>query len=380
MFIIYLVISISCILITSRTLVAYGDYSTVTKILIYILFTISWFSPIIIWSLQSKGWLPLNVYNLLAKTGYFLFGFAFILVMLILMRDIVWSITYYLSGKQILSPIDNFALKFANCITVFIALCLGVYSVYSAEKLPKVLNYEYSDSRIKEPLKIMMISDIHINKMYSMKKVKKFVKYINDLKPDVLLMVGDIADDKLSDIKNKITELGKLKAPLGIYYVLGNHETYFDAFAWEAEFASLGWRVLHNSGISIEDKGLYIAGLPDNRRFPINIKQSLNQAKDDDFRIMLSHLPEVAHKIAENKVDIQVSGHTHGGQIFPFNFISKSANKGFLAGEYTLGNTKVLVSRGAGYWGPPMRLFAPNDIIMINLKPINQVTRENENG
>lgn len=376
-FIIYLVVSLSCILITSRTLVAYGDYSYFTKILIYTLFTIAWFSPIAIWSLQSKGLLPLNVYNIFAKTGYFLFGFAFILVMLILLRDIVWGAVYYLSGKQIISPTDSGALKIVNLITLFIALLFSIYSVYSAEKLPKVLNYKYSDSRIQKDMKILMISDTHINKMYSMEKLKKFVKYVNSLKPDVLLMVGDITDDKLSDIKDKVKELGKLEAPLGIYYVLGNHETYFDAFAWEAEFASLGWQVLHNSGVSIKDTGLYIAGLPDNRRFPTNIKQALSRANDEEFRIMLSHIPDIAHKIAENKVDLQVSGHTHGGQIFPFNFISKSANKGFLAGEYTLGNTKVLVSRGAGYWGPPMRLFAPNDIIMINLMPLEQKTEEN---
>ena len=376
-FIIYLVVSLSCILITSRTLVAYGDYNSFTKILIYTLFTIAWFSPIAIWSLQSKGLLPLNVYNIFAKTGYFLFGFAFILVMLILLRDIVWGAVYYLSGKQIISPTDSGALKIVNLITLFIALLFSIYSVYSAEKLPKVLNYKYSDSRIQKDMKILMISDTHINKMYSMEKLKKFVKYVNSLKPDVLLMVGDITDDKLSDIKNKVKELGKLEAPLGIYYVLGNHETYFDAFTWEAEFASLGWQVLHNSGVSIKDTGLYIAGLPDNRRFPINIKQALSRANDEEFRIILSHIPDIAHKIAENKVDLQVSGHTHGGQIFPFNFISKSANKGFLAGEYTLGNTKVLVSRGAGYWGPPMRLFAPNDIIMINLMPLEQKTEEN---
>ena len=161
----------------------------------------------------------------------------------------------------------------------------------------------------------------------------------------------------------------KLHAPLGVFYTLGNHATYFDGKSWEAAFASLGWVVLHNSGVSVGNTGLYVAGLPDMHAFPISVKQALRQAEDNEYRVMMSHLPAVSKYMQDGSVDILVSGHTHGGQIFPFNWLTKWGNAGFVFGQYEMGKLIVLVSRGVGYWGPPMRLGAPNDIMLIELKP-----------
>lgn len=366
----YIVIAASCIVISARTLISYTDCSDFVKAGVYILFVIAWFAPILIWSLQPRGILPVGMYTVVAKSGYFLFGFAFILVMLLIFRDLVWGGAYLLSGKKIISPNDFNALQYANYGTLIVAFLLSVYSVYSAERMPEPVIYEFKDSRINKPVKILMVSDIHITKMTPIEKVKNLVKHFNEQNPDMVLMVGDIADDKAEHIQKQIKELGKIKAPMGVFYTLGNHETYFDAIRWESEFASLGWKVLHNSGVSVEGTGLYVAGLPDAHRFSTNTKQAIRQAKDDEYRILLSHIPATVKNIGDAKIDLQVSGHTHGGQIFPFNFFAKWGNAGFVFGKYEIDeDTKLIISRGVGYWGPQMRLLAPNDMTIINLMP-----------
>lgn len=363
----YFVVAVSCIAISGRTLVAYSECSMGFKLCIYLLFIYAWFSPILIWNIQAKLNMPVWLYTYLAKFSYFLFGFAFLLVISLIARDIIWTAAYYLSGKNIVSPIDNTALSYANLTILGIVLLMSIYAVYAAEKLPNVVYYRYADARIQKDVKIVIASDLHITKMTSIDKVKEQVDYINDLKPDIVLLPGDIADDKVEDIKGQIHELKKLKAPLGIYYTLGNHETYFNAYAWEAEFATLGWTVLHNSGVSVPNTGVYIGGIPDVHGFATNFKQTVRQSADNEYRVVLSHIPTAAKYIGDTKIDMLVAGHTHGGQIFPFNILTKYGNDGYVFGEYKLNNTVILVSRGVGYWGPPMRLGAPNDLIVVEL-------------
>lgn len=365
----YFTIAISCIVITSRTLIAYTGCPLWLKCAVFVFFGIAWFAPIILWNLQTLNVIPVRIYTVLAQIGYFMLGFSFLLVMAILFRDILWCGIYFLSGKQIAAPNNPAALNLANIITLAILAVLSIYSVFAAEKMPNVLHYEYRDARIKKPLKMLLVSDLHITQMIKSSKVKEWVAQFNALQPDVILLTGDIADDSRENIKRQISELKKLHAPQGIFYVLGNHEVYHNAFEWEAVFAGFGWQVLHNSGVSVENSGVYVAGLPDKNGFSVSIAQAVRNAAADEYRVLMSHEPITALKIADNNVDLQVSGHTHGGQIFPFNWLVKLGNSGFVWGEYAVNNAKLLITRGAGYWGPPMRLFAPSDVMLIELKP-----------
>lgn len=365
----YFVMALSCILITGRTLVAYVDCALWLKTAVYVLLCFAWFSPILIWNLQSKAEIPVWLYGIFAKVGYFLLGFAFLLVMILIIRDFLWMIIYWLSGKNIISPNDFRALNFANIVTICILSLCCLYGVYKAEQLPQVWHYTHRDKRILKPLRLLVAADMHITKMTPVKVVKRWVEHLNKQNADIILLPGDIADDRVADIKQQIEVLKSLKAPLGIYYILGNHEIYFGGPEWEAEFASLGWIVLHNSGIKVENSGVYIAGVPDISGFSISSGQALRRATESDYRILLSHGPAVIKKISANRVDLQVSGHTHGGQIFPFNIFTKLGNSGFVSGEYKDGITTLLVTKGVGYWGPPIRLGAESDIILIELKP-----------
>ncbi|MBP5352286.1 MAG: metallophosphoesterase [Alphaproteobacteria bacterium] len=363
----YLVIAVSCILITGRTLTSYNETALWLKIGVYLILTYAWFSPMIVWNLQASNTWPTWLYAVFAKFSYFLFGFAFLLVIALIGRDLLWQAAHFIVPQKVISPSNPAALKCANYAVMAIIFICSLYAVYAAEKMPWVLHYGYADARIKRPLKLLVISDLHITKMTSVQKVRRWVEYFNALKADMILMPGDIGDDRPADIKEQISALKKLKAPLGIYYTIGNHESYFNALAWEGEFAALGWQVLHNSGVEAENTGLYIAGVPDSSTMSAHIAQAVQRAKPEDYRILLSHNPTTALNAQKGEVDLQISGHTHGGQIFPFNWLTSWGNKGFVSGQYNLENTTLLVSHGAGYWGPPMRLGAPSDILLISL-------------
>lgn len=365
---IYALISYAGITLTALTFLA-DTHNVWVSIFVYVALIYAWFSPILIWSLQPKTSLSLKLYTIFARSGYFMYGFVFLLTVLIVGYDILWSIVYIFGNDQMRRIFNPENLEYAKYLILSIVLLLSLYAVYSAEKLPKILRFKYSDTRILKPFTMMVISDLHITKMTSMAKIEKWVHLFNQFKPDVMVLPGDIADDTVENIKKHIRCLKKLHAPMGIFYAVGNHETYFDLFMWEAEFASFGWRVLHNSGAEVENTGVYIGGVPNIGQSELQIKQAFRQSSVQNYKILLSHDPVTATYLKKSEVDLQISGHTHGGQIFPFHILTKLGNRGMLAGEYSVNSTKVLISRGVGYWGPPMRLFAPSDVLLINFEP-----------
>jgi predicted MPP superfamily phosphohydrolase len=159
-----------------------------------------------------------------------------------------------------------------------------------------------------------------------------------------------------------------------VYFVLGNHEFYSGALEWGVELAKRGFQFLNNYGLRLDDTGLYIAGIPDinsvqGTRMKINIANALYNAKDDDYRILLSHTPKFVEGMSKDNIDLILSGHTHGGQIYPFHYLAKQANEGHLAGFYDADGIKMYITRGTRYWGPPMRILAPSEITVFNFVP-----------
>ena len=365
--VLYLAMALSCIAITGTTLVAYTDCALWLEISVWLLLFFSWFSPIFIWSLQAKYGNGNRLYNLFALSGYFLFGWAFLFVMTIIFRDLLWTILYQLSGKNIAGPNNFRILNAVNIATVSAVFAVCFYGIWGVMKKPRVKIYKYKDRRILQPLRLLLVSDMHITGQISVEKVREWVSLINEQRADIILLPGDIADDYEANINKQIAALGKIKTSKGIYYTLGNHEFYFNGAGWEAKFASLGWVVLHNSGVEIAESGVYIGGVPDINAFAISISQAFRGADKNNYRILLSHTPNISKKADFNLIDLLVSGHTHGGQMFPFNIFTKLGNGGLVSGEYQKGNTTILVSNGLGYWGPPIRLGVPSDVVIIEL-------------
>ena len=368
--IVYLLTGISCSVLSGCALTVFADYAPWVNWLIYLLQLAAWFAPILIWRLQNSARMSPRTYGVLAQISYFLFGFVFLLFAVLILRDLLWYGAYFLAPRGMVpAPYDVAAARLANWLTLGFLMLLCAYGVYGAFKLPQVLRYTYRDARIKRPLKALVISDWHITRLISPQKEAEKVAFFNALKPDLILMPGDIADDTPEGLGEHLKALKKLQAPSGIYYTVGNHEIYHNAFVWEAAFAGLGWQVLHNSGAAVAESGVYVGGVPDSGGFSVNVAQAVKNAAANMYRIVLSHQPAAVLQVKPAEVDLLVAGHTHGGQIVPFNFLTKFGNAGFVAGEYKLQHTTLLLSRGAGYWGPPMRLGAPSDVLLLNLEP-----------
>lgn len=364
-FVAMLIVMIACLAITYKTLAGYGHLPIWAKLSILALLVLAWFGPMFLRLFRNSGILTGAAYELAAKGSYFLMGFAFILFMLLFFRDVVWYIVYYVSHNPDLNPDNVRLLHRNNLITIAVALLIALYSVYEANKTPAAKEISITDNRIKENIRLVAASDLHIDTATPMWQIRHIIEQINRQNPDYVLLVGDVIDDEPEYIKDKVEELKKIKAKK-VYLSLGNHEYYNDPIKWMIEFSRMGLEVLHNNGAEIGQTGVYLAGIPDANSASTEFAKALHGAADNHYKVLMSHSPRPI-KDKNNTFDLQISGHTHGGQVFPFHFIAKEAN-GYLAGMYQVGDKKLYISRGAGYWGPPMRLLAPSDIVVIDLK------------
>ena len=259
-------------------------------------------------------------------------------------------------------------MSIANMIVVVFSILLTGYALYEGHKEPEVKDvFIYSD-KISKNLRIAQISDMHITRATPDIQVRKLVHQVNGLNPDVVVLTGDTIDDTPSKIEDKLFSLRELSAPYGVYVIMGNHEFYNDIYASKKLFDKLGLKFLFNGGFHINKSNVFIAGIPDMGTMVerINLWRALNKSTKEDYKILLSHTPTIVDGLSRDLVDLVLSGHTHGGQIFPFHILVKQANK-YLAGQYKVNDIDLYVSRGVGTWGPTMRLFAPSDIVMINL-------------
>ncbi|HYS20463.1 MAG TPA: metallophosphoesterase, partial [Gemmatimonadales bacterium] len=215
--------------------------------------------------------------------------------------------------------------------------------------------------------RIVQISDLHVGPTLNRRFVERVVATVNALSPDVVAVTGDVADGFVRDLRDDVAPLARLVAPLGKFYVTGNHEYYWDAPGWIGEVERLGLAVL-NHAYRVVERGaarLLFAGVPD-LSVPSDPAAALRGAPQSDVRVLLAHQPKSAFAARAAGFDLQLSGHTHGGQYFPFNLLVRLFQP-FVAGLHRLEAMWLYVSRGTGYWGPPLRLGAPSEITLIEL-------------
>ncbi len=231
-----------------------------------------------------------------------------------------------------------------------------------------------------EGFRIVQISDLHINQTKDPKILARVIDQVNALAPDLVAITGDLIDGDVEDLRPHVAPLAKLRARDGVFFVTGNHEYYHGADAWSDEVRRLGIVVLHNEHRVIRrgTEGLVVAGvtdysggqfLPDHESRP---DAAFAGAPDGLPRILLAHQPRTAALAAGQKVDLQLSGHTHGGQIFPFMFFVRMQQP-VVSGLKKLYGLWVYTSRGTGYWGPPFRVGPTPEITEIELVPVGAV-------
>jgi predicted MPP superfamily phosphohydrolase len=230
--------------------------------------------------------------------------------------------------------------------------------------------------RALDGLTIVQLTDMHVGPTIGRAFVEEIVGKTNALSPDIIAITGDLVDGPVSSLRDATAPLANLRARHGVFFVTGNHEYYSGAPAWIAELTRLGIRCLRNERVSIgaDESSFDLAGVDDRSgaRFGHeghgeDLPKALGGRDPARELVLLAHQPRSAFDAERFGVGLQLSGHTHGGQLWPFNFVIR-LQQPFVAGLHRHGRAQIYVSRGAGYWGPPMRLGAPPEITEIVLR------------
>lgn len=267
----------------------------------------------------------------------------------------------------------------ASSVGIVAAGTAGVtHGLHEARRVPRVKKVEVPIKGLDPALDgfhIVQLSDIHVGPTIKGDFLSAVVDEVNKLGADMVAITGDLIDGHVISLREDVSHLGRLKSRHGTFYVTGNHEYYWDAPGWAQEVARLGGKPLLNAHQVIQHEGapLVVAGVNDysaGRHIPEHAsspKKAVAGAPKDAFKLLLAHQPKSIYEAAEANIDLQLSGHTHGGQFWPWNLVVGLAHP-FSAGlDMYEEKTWIYVSCGTGYWGPPMRIGAPSEITSIKL-------------
>jgi predicted MPP superfamily phosphohydrolase len=259
-------------------------------------------------------------------------------------------------------------------VTAFLAGIAGVFTALSAPRIHEV------EARIPglpaafDGYRIAHITDTHVGPTLRRAWVERLVARVDSARADLVVHTGDFVDGSVDRLRPHVEPFTKLRGKDATLFVTGNHETYSDAIAWSAHAGELGFQVLVNAHTAIVrgSDTLVVGGVTDHREGQAFPGRSPDAPKafagaPAGIRILLAHQPVQAHAAQGLGVALQLSGHTHGGQIWPFHHLVAVAQP-VVSGFGRVGDVLVFVSNGAGYWGPPMRLFAPPEVPILVLR------------
>jgi uncharacterized protein len=243
-------------------------------------------------------------------------------------------------------------------------------------RVPAVRRVEIALARWPRALdgfRIVQISDIHIGPVLGRGFAAALTERVNALAPDLVAVTGDLVDGPVEKLREDVEPFAALRGRHGVFFVTGNHDVYSGGEPWVERVRELGIQPLRNQRVAIGGAGGFdLAGVDDHRGDWVrgsseDLAAALAGRDPARAVVLLAHDPSSFRRAAANDVDLQLSGHTHGGQIWPFNFIVRLAVP-WVAGLHRVGASQLYVSRGSGFWGPPMRLLAPAEITEIVLR------------
>ncbi|MFE5549474.1 metallophosphoesterase [Streptomyces sp. NPDC056534] len=245
----------------------------------------------------------------------------------------------------------------------------GTYGVLRGPRVKRVTVPLAKIPRAVHGYRIAVVSDIHLGPILGRAHTQRIVDTINSTQPDLIAVVGDLVDGTVENLGSAAEPLARLRARHGSFFVTGNHEYFSGADAWVDHVRELGLRPLRNERVEVA-AGFDLAGVDDIAGESEGQGPDFGRALGDRDRaraaVLLAHQPVVVHDAVRHGVDLQLSGHTHGGQLWPGNYLAELANP-TVAGLERYGDTQLYVSRGAGAWGPPVRVGAPSDITIVEL-------------
>jgi len=340
------------------------------------------FLPVILRLRNTDGvWL-----DILAWAGYLSFGFFTLLFAFLLSKDIIMllvtgvhKLIQIMSHNQdVVNPERRALLTNAlNLGVLGVTGALMGYGLYQALRKPDIVDITVPIDNLPDALngfKIVQITDIHASHTIKRRFVQMVVDQVNELKPDIVVLTGDLVDGSVEQLRDDVAPLADLKAPFGMYFITGNHDYYSGIQQWLAETARLGFTVLLNEHKVIEHGGgrLLLAGVTDysggqfSRDHVSDPLKAMAGAPDSHAKILLAHQPKSIFKAAEAGFDYVISGHTHGGQYFPYHFLA-ALTQPYISGFHNHNGTNIYVSRGTGYWGPQIRIGAKSEITVHKL-------------
>jgi predicted MPP superfamily phosphohydrolase len=312
--------------------------------------------------------------RLISYIGYTWMGVAFLFFFCSLVVDI-YRFMIYASGFIVHTSLSSLALtpRFAFAIPAFIAVAIATYGYFEALSIRSERVILKSPKIPKEvgKLTVVQISDVHLGLIVRCERLKRILKEVKSAEPDILLSTGDLVDGQIDNLNGLAELLQAINPPYGKFAVTGNHEFYAGLEQALHFIKSAGFTVLRGEVLTIAGV-LNIAGVddPTGKRFGLYRGDSegnlLSGLPRDRFTILLKHIPVVDAK-AEDLFDLQLSGHTHKGQIFPFNLLTRFAFP-VVSGLVRLSHhSHLYVNRGSGTWGPPIRFLAPPEVTVIEL-------------
>ena len=324
--------------------------------------------------------------------GFVSFGFLTLTFPFLLFRDVVLLISAWVRAlvawtRRMVSPSRNvdlespprrqFLVNTSNLAVLGVTGSLTGYGLVEARRTPEVVDIDVHLENLPagfDGFRILQITDLHVSMTIRRNYVQAVVDKANTQSPDMIVMTGDLADGSMMDLRSETVPLFGLQANFGKYFVTGNHEYYSGVEPWLSEVASLGFIPLINSHRIIGRNGaeIVLAGVTDYRASRIvpqhasDPEAALADAPENRIKIILAHQPKSVFQAAGAGADLLISGHTHGGQYFPWNYMV-SLDQPYVHGLHRHGKTQIYVSRGTGYWGPPMRIGAPSEITVLRL-------------
>ena len=320
----------------------------------------------------SSGFEIFEMSYLVTLITTIIFNFIIVALFTLLIKDAAYIISRIILHKAIPG-------HYASLFVFSIALVATIYGTWEALRLPDVKAQEV---RVKglgqelDGLRVALLADIHADILTNGEFVQKIVDRTNSLKPDIVLIAGDFVDGRVSERLRDIEPLKNLRAGLGVYGSTGNHEYYYDYYGWKKTLPELGVKMLTSEHVEISsgDSKLVIAGLPDPTGQSMgldsrSLSQALEGVPENVPVILMDHQPREARENAKMGVSLQVSGHTHGGQMPGIYSLVKRANGGFVRGGYDVDEMRLYVSPGTSQWnGFACRIFDPSEITLFTLK------------
>jgi len=349
----------------SKRLIQKLDIKTKTKNYLRIFLVINFFGIIC----YLLGRYYIDIPNWL----YFIFSLPIGLLFLFFCTAIIYDISrVILNVAPISDSRRNFFKKSLDISSLLIASSLSARSIYEA-RFVKHEKVKIKIDKLAKSYKIVQLSDIHIGGLIGVEFIKDIVKRVNALEPDLVVITGDLVDVEIDKAHEPLNAFKDLNSRYGTYFIVGNHEYFHNIDKIIKKVKSLGIRVLENENVYIgEDaKGFNLAGVYDvfgyraNSHMP-DITKAL-YGKKDFPTILLAHQPRYIEEV-KSGVDLMLSGHTHGGQLYPFRFLVK-LQQPYVSGLHQHNkDLQIYVNKGTGFWGPPMRLGASSEITEIILE------------